>query len=58
MHTNTDEMNQTDETKYLVTDDESNFALVQNPSVQSKGFIGNDQDWGGYSQTMLGHEVH
>lgn len=47
-----------EEMKYLVTDDKSNFALMQNLSMQSKCLIGDDQDWGWYSQTMLRDEIH
>lgn len=47
-----------DEIKYLITDYKSNFAPVQNLSVQSESLIWNYQDWGWYSQTMLRDEVH
>lgn len=43
--------------KYLVTDDEPNFALVQHRCVQSEGLIGDDEDWAWHSQTMLRYEV-
>lgn len=44
--------------KYLVTDDKSNFALVQHMCVQSEGLIGDDQDRAWHSQTVLRYEVY
>lgn len=44
--------------KYLITDDQSHFALVQHGGVESEGLVGDDQDRAGDSQTMLRDEVY
>lgn len=40
---------------YLITNDKSNAAFMQNSSMQSKCLIGDDQDWSWSPITLLRH---
>lgn len=43
---------------YLITNNQSNFAFVQNFSVETERFIRNNKNGSGNSQTLLGNEIH
>ena len=43
---------------YLITDDKSHTAAVQDWGVQSECFVGDEEDGCGNETTVLCHEVH